>query len=161
MDRFGRKKIIIIKILATLVLLAVLIVLGLIGNVLKSVVIAIYFLSLIFSTFLFDIILLGFETLTKGYRDNYVILYSATRNLGIGLLCGLFYFLSDWAYVIIVIAGLLVISLILFIKFVYESPHHMLASTGNIDLLKYIINGIADVNDEEPLTDKIAFSHST
>jgi hypothetical protein len=45
-------------------------------------------------------------------------------------------------------------------RLVFESPYHVLASTGNIDLLKYIVNGIADVNDEEPLTDKIAFSHT-
>lgn len=55
---------------------------------------------------------------------------------------------------------MILILLPLIIKYMYESPHFILTSTGNIDQCKYIINSIADINDEEPIIDKIAFSYS-
>lgn len=143
MDRFGRKKIIVLKIIGALFLLTILIVLGLIGAIAKSAVLAVYFLTLAFTTFSFDIICLGFESLAKENRDNFVILYSGTRNLGIGVVCILFYYIDEWAYSIIVMATLLLLLLPFFMKFVLESSHHVLASTGNIDQLRHVINSIA------------------
>ena len=129
-DRYGRKKIIAIKVLVTLIFLTVLIVLGLIGTILKQAVLAMYFLSLLFASSTFDIVILGFESLTKNSRDNYVILLSATRTIGILIICALFYFLVKWAYFIIIVAGLYLILISLFIKYTYESPHFILTSTG-------------------------------
>ena len=58
----------------------------------------------------------------------------------------------------IIINGLFIILLPLVIKFVYESPHFIISKTGNHDLCKYVLNGIADVNDEEPIIDRLSFS---
>eukprot|EP00347_Sterkiella_histriomuscorum_P024468 403331012 len=46
----------------------------------------------------------------------------------------------------------------LFIKYTYESVHHILASTGQVDSVKYLLNQIARDNDEDIFTDKIAFT---
>jgi MFS family permease len=159
-DRYGRKRLLVIKTILLTVLLVVLIILGLIGSVTKEVVIALYFFSLAFATLSFDVSILGLESITKPNRDNFIILLSATRIIGVGLLCMLFYLLSTWVYPIIVIGGMVLILLPLNMKFLHESPHFILASSGSIDMCKYIINSIADVNDEEPIQDKIAFSYS-
>ncbi len=101
---------------------------------------------------------LGFEKLPKEDRDNFIVLLSATRFLGIGIICIVFYYLFEWVYFICIEVGLLVILGILFIKYDFESPHYVLASTANQDTCKYIFNSIALINEEDTITDKIAFS---
>jgi hypothetical protein len=140
--------------------MAALITLGIIGSILKEVVIAIYFFSLAFATLTFDISIIGIESLTKANRDNFIILLSVTRIIGIGIVCMLFYFIRLWVYPLVVVLGTAIILLPFIMKFLYESPHFILTSTGNIDVCKYIINSIADVNDEESITEKIAFSYT-
>lgn len=49
----------------------------------------------------------------------------------------------------------------LFIRGVHESVHYLLASTGQPDAAKYVLNRIAEVNEENILTDKLAFSKTT
>lgn len=140
--------------------MAVLITLGLIGSILKEVVIALYFFSLAFATLTYDVSILGLESITKASRDNFIILLSLTRIIGVGVICLLYYLLKTWVYPLIVISLMILILLPFVMKFLYESPHFVLASSGNIDVCKYIINSIADVNDEEPIIDRIAFSYS-
>jgi MFS family permease len=68
-DRFGRKKIIVIKILAALVFVVTLIFLGLIGNIMNEAVIAMYFISLFFATFTLELVAIGFESVIKENRE--------------------------------------------------------------------------------------------
>jgi MFS family permease len=118
MDKFGRKKIITIKVALCFVTITPMIALALLGDKLKYAVFGAYFLSVFFATFTFDLVLLGFEELPKSNRENYIILISATRIIGIGILCTTFYFLNRWAYFMSIEGGLLALFLILFIKFV-------------------------------------------
>jgi MFS family permease len=55
MDRFGRKKIITIKVLGFLITLILLIVLGFVPSIPKDVVLGFFFLSLFFGTFFLDV----------------------------------------------------------------------------------------------------------
>jgi len=50
------------------------------------------FLAMLFSTFNFDLMLMGFEKLPSASRINYIIMVSATRITGIGLIAIVFYF---------------------------------------------------------------------
>lgn len=156
-DRFGRKKIIVIKILVVLIFVVTLIVLGLIGNIIKEAVIAMYFISLFFATFTLDLITIGFESVVKENRENYIILLAATKSLSICLLCGIFYFCQKWVYFYIIVGGLLLITVGLLIKFMHESPHFVLASTADTTMCKYVLNCIAETNDEEMITEQIEF----
>lgn len=61
MDKFGRKKIILVKACLTLLFLCPLIVIGFIGNILKEAVFTTYFFSILAATFSFDVIIHGFE----------------------------------------------------------------------------------------------------
>ena len=142
-DKFGRKKIIILKIFMFIVLMAVMIVLGFISTIYKEIVLVMYFVSLVFATFTFDIVCLGFESLTKASRENFIITLSATKTLSICILCALFYFLSRWYYIVTIITGLTLILVIVFMKYTFDSPHFILASTGNIDLIRYVLNSIS------------------
>lgn len=63
MDKFGRKKIVLIKLLAYLISLTVLIILGLVGIQSAQSVIGVFFISLLSSTFFLDLQIIGFESL--------------------------------------------------------------------------------------------------
>lgn len=66
MEMFGRKKIIVLKILAFVVMNMFMMILGFIGNEIPKIPIyVIFFLTLFFATFTFDMQLLGFENLQK------------------------------------------------------------------------------------------------
>jgi hypothetical protein len=65
-----------------------------------------------------------------------------------------------WVYSIVCLTGISLILIPLAMKFAYESPSFVLAVTGNLDECKHIINCIAEINDEEQINDKIAFSYS-
>lgn len=66
MDKFGRKKIILIKIWLTVLLLIPLIIMGFVSvSKTNIVVIIMFFAILLFASFTFDIALLGFESVTK------------------------------------------------------------------------------------------------
>lgn len=158
MDRFGRKKIIVAKVFLCIGLLIPLIALGFVESIHKQVVFAFFFMSIFFSTFSFDLTIIGFEKLPKFNRENYIILLSTTRIIGIGIVCASFYFLQKWVYFVCIEVALLVIFIFLFMKFTFESPHHVLVSTASIDLCKYVLNNIAIVNEEDIITDKLAFS---
>ena len=108
--------------------------------------VSLYFISLAFATLTFDISMLGFESTPKENRDNLIIVISITRLVGIGLVCMLFYLLKVWTYCIIIFAGMTIICLPLFMRYVFESPHFILATTGNIDSCKYIVNCIGAVS---------------
>ena len=54
---------------------------------------------------------------------------------------------------------MLVLSL-LFLKYTYDSAPYILASTGNVDQVRYVINRIAATNDEVSIDEQIVFSHS-
>lgn len=156
MDRFGRKKVILAKTLMLAVCLVPLIVLGLVGNIYKQAVFAIYFIALGCSTFTFDLMLFGFGKLPKA-RENYIILLSATRFVGIAIVCVSFYFLKKFAYFFVIELGLLIIFSLLLMKYAFESFHFVLVSTGSNDVCKYILNSMALINEEDTLTEKIAF----
>jgi membrane-anchored glycerophosphoryl diester phosphodiesterase (GDPDase) len=66
MDKFGRKKIIVIKTFGCIILLVPIIVLGFIkSNLIEKIVLPMFFVALFFATFTFDIICIGFEKLPK------------------------------------------------------------------------------------------------
>ena len=115
-----------------------------------------FLISLFFATFTFDITILGFEQLPKIKRENYIILLSLTRITGIFIICFLFYFLNKWMYFFCIEIGLLAIFSFLFIKYTYESPHYIEASTGSTDHCKYILNQIATINNEDIITEKLS-----
>jgi hypothetical protein len=135
-------------------------ILGLAGADSRDAVISMYFIALFFATFSFDLQILGFEKLQKYKRENFIILVSATRILGIGIICATFHFLKKWSYFICIEVALLAVFIGLFIKYTHESPHYVLANTGSQDHCKYILNYIANFNDEETITDKVAIGFS-
>jgi hypothetical protein len=51
-----------------------------------------------------------------------------------------FIYLDKWVYFFIITLGLTLIFGGLFVKYTYESSHYLLASTGQIDVVKYILN---------------------
>ena len=158
MDKFGRKKIILLKIGMCILFLVPLLILGFVGNILKQVVFALFFLCVFSSTFTFDLMLFGFEKLPKANRENFIILLSATRFLGIAIVCITFYYTKKWAYFMCIQIGLLIIFGSLLIKYAFETPYFTLISTGSNDECKYILNSMALINEEDTITDKIAFS---
>lgn len=95
--------------------------------------------------------MLGFESLTKAKRDNFIILLSATKFVGVGFLCLIFYYLNNWAYFMVIEAVLMLVLSVLFLKYSFDSPYYVLASTGNVDEVKYILNKIAVTNEEDTL----------
>ena len=101
MDRFGRKKIIVGKVILSMLMLIPLIPLGLLPGNKIEIVLFFYFGALLASTFTFDLFLYGFEMMPKENRDNYVILLSATKIVGIAIVSLSFYFMSKWVYFII------------------------------------------------------------
>lgn len=102
----------------------------------------------------------GFESLIKSNRENFIILVSASRIIGIGILCISFYFLKKWVYFFCIVGGLTLILVLLFMKYAFESPHYIMTSTASADSLKSVLNKIASINEEDIITDKIAFSLS-
>ena len=155
-DKVGRKKVIVGKAWLSLIFSLTLVILGFINKPLESVVLTIFFTLLFCSTFSFDLILHGFEKLPKQRRESYIVALSATKFVGIGLICIEFYFLNRWVYFFLIQSVMLLICILIYMKFTLESPHHILASTGSIDYCKAILNNIAKVNDEDIVTDKIA-----
>jgi hypothetical protein len=147
MDAFGRKKVIIGKIVGFLTLIFVMIILGFVNKTSGLPILSLYFIGMIFATFTFDLQIHGFESLCKQGRETYIISISATRIIGVGLLFLTFYFSKRWVYFFIMIETLTLILLALFIRYSFESPYYYLASTANMDGLKFIINSIAGIND--------------
>lgn len=160
MDKFGRKRTIIGKIVLCALSLAALIPLGLINSVPASAVFFFYFFALLSASFTFDLILFGFEQIPKNGRDNYVITLAATRVLGVALVGLSFYLMTKWVYFIILEIALMVILLSLFIKFTFESPLQIMVSSGNHDMCKFVLNSIAIINEEEIIREKLAFSQT-
>ena len=158
MDTFGRKKTIVIKALGLIVILIVLIVLGFVGKAAKHAAPAIYFITIFFATFTFDLQIHGFESIIREKRENFIVSQSAVRILGICIVCISFYFLNHWVYFFCIEAGLTFVLLVLFMKFAFESPHFIMTSTASLDTLKFILNRMAIINEEDILTDKIALS---
>ena len=115
------------------------------------------FMSLFFSTFHLDIMMMGFEKLPNYSRVNYIIVLSATRLSGIALVAIMFYFTEKWVYFIIVIISAMVVLITLFAKYVYESPLHVMTTTADHDWCKFILNSIAIINEEDIIKDKIYF----
>lgn len=130
MDTFGRKKVIIAKVACFLVLEIILIALGFIGKKGKQAVPALYFITMFFATFSFDLEIIGFESIIKEKRENFIITLSALRIIAIGLLCISFYFIKRWVYFVVIQAGLTFLFLILFTKFTFESPPFVMTSTA-------------------------------
>jgi MFS family permease len=92
-DRFGRKKVIAGKAILCLAFLIPLIPIGFMDDKsLINVALGFLFLAMLFSTFNFDLMLMGFEKLPSASRINYIIMVSATRITGIGLIAIVFYF---------------------------------------------------------------------
>ena len=92
-DRFGRKKVIVGKAILCLACLIPLIPIGFMyDKSLINVALGFLFLAILFSTFNFDLMLMGFEKLPNSSRINYIIIVSATRIAGIGLIAIVFYF---------------------------------------------------------------------
>ena len=92
-DRFGRKKVIAGKAILCLACLIPLIPIGFMDDKsLINVALGFLFLAMLFSTFNFDLMLMGFEKLPSASRINYIIMVSATRITGIGLIAIVFYF---------------------------------------------------------------------
>jgi MFS family permease len=162
MDKFGRKKVIVCKVVMTILMLIPLIILGYINSDIKNVpiVFSFYFLALFFSTFTFDLMLYGFETQPKENRDNYVIILAATRIVGIAIVSITFYFLNKWVYFMIIEVGLLIIMVSLFIKYNFETPLQIMVSTGDHDLCKFVLNSISIKNEQKIVNEKLAFSLS-
>lgn len=126
-----------------------------------NTVLAFYFLSILFGTFTFDLLLFGFECLPKANRDNYIIILAATKVAGIIIVSLSFYLLKKWVYFIVIQMGLMIVFLGLFIKYAYDSPLQIMVSTASHDLCKYVLNRIAIINEEEIITEKLAFSTPT
>ncbi|CDW88626.1 organic cation transporter [Stylonychia lemnae] len=160
MDKFGRKKIILVKLLAFGLLVMALVIIGFIGTKNYNIVLSIFFMALFVSTFFLDLQIIGFEQLQKIQRENFIILLSATRLAGILIVCACFVYLNKWVYFFCIVLGSILILGGIFMKNTFESIHYLLASTGQIDAVKYILNRIAVINDEDIITDKIAFSLS-
>ena len=64
-DYFGRKKIIICKIIAFLTLLIVIMALGFVKKTSGITIISLYFINMFFATFTFDLQIMGFESVCK------------------------------------------------------------------------------------------------
>jgi putative flippase GtrA len=90
-------------------------------------------MTLFFGTIIQEISLVGFESTSKEDRDTYLIILSVGRSIGVLVLCCLYYFLQDWLYVESILLAMLIVHVSLFIKFVYESPHYILATSANVD----------------------------
>ena len=135
MDRFGRKKIIAIKAILSLVLLVPLILFGLMAGDRSKIntVLAFYFGAMVCSTFSNDLMLFGFEKLPKDQRDNYIVIVASTRIIGIGIVCLIFYFGNKWVYFIIVEFVLLALLIPLYLKYVHESPLQVMVATVDQD----------------------------
>ena len=135
MDRFGRKKIIAIKAILSLVLLVPLIPFGLMAGDRSKIntVLAFYFGAMVCSTFCNDLMLFGFEKLPKDQRDNYIVIVASTRIIGIGIVCLIFYFGNKWVYFIIVEFVLLALLIPLYLKYVHESPLQVMVATVDQD----------------------------
>lgn len=135
MDRFGRKKIIAIKAILSLVLLVPLIPFGLMAGDRSKIntVLAFYFGAIVCSTFSNDLMLFGFEKLPKDQRDNYIVIVASTRIIGIGIVCLIFYFGNKWVYFIIVEFVLLALLIPLYLKYVHESPLQVMVATVDQD----------------------------
>ena len=135
MDRFGRKKIIAIKAILSLVLLVSLIPFGLMAGDRSKIntVLAFYFGAMVCSTFSNDLMLFGFEKLPKDQRDNYIVIVASTRIIGIGIVCLIFYFGNKWVYFIIVEFVLLALLIPLYLKYVHESPLQVMVATVDQD----------------------------
>lgn len=52
---------------------------------------AFYYIAIFFSTFANDILIYGYEQLTKAERAKYIIVLTSTRIIGIAVVCGIFY----------------------------------------------------------------------
>ena len=157
-DRFGRKKVITVKALMCLLFLIPLIPFGFMEDrSLIRVSLGFFFMAVLFSTFNFDIMLMGFEKLPKASRVNYVVVMSATRITGIGLLALIFYLTEKWAYFMIVLVAFMAVLVPLFAKYVYESPLHVMTTSGDHDWCKFILNSIAIINQEDIVSEKIYF----
>ena len=74
MDRFGRKKVIMIKAFMILTALIPLMIIGFTKTANSQNLLPIYFISLFFATFTFDLSLLGYETLPRKLRENHFII---------------------------------------------------------------------------------------
>lgn len=135
MDRFGRKKVISIKAILSLILLVPLLLLGLIAKDKSQInaVLAFYFGAMICSTFSNDLMLFGFEKLPKDQRDNYIVIVASTRIIGIGIVCLMFYFTYKWVYFMIVECALLSVLIPLYLRYVHESPLQVMVATGDHD----------------------------
>ena len=91
-DYIGRKKVIIWKVIGFLTLLTVIMTLGYAKKTSGLTAISLYFINMSFATFSFDLQIMGFESLCKYDRENYIVTTSATRIVGVGLICIFFYF---------------------------------------------------------------------
>lgn len=85
---------------------------------------------------------------------------AASRILGVAVICISFYFAHKWVYFFAIMIGLTILFLGLFTRYCFESPHFFLSSTASVDGVKYLLNKIALVNDEDLLTEKIGFSQT-
>ena len=120
------------KAILCLVFLIPLIPLGFLeGKSLLKVSLGFFFMALLFSTFNLDLLLMGFEKQPNGDRVNYVIVLTATRITGIGLVAVIFYFTEKWVYLILVLVGCMSILIPLFIKYVQESPLYVMTTTAD------------------------------
>ena len=160
MDKFGRKKVIVIKATICTISLIPLIPLGLTSSNESQTVLALYFIALLSATFTFDLVLFGFESLPKTDRVNYVILLSGTRIIGVAIVCTAFYLLNNWVYYMIIQLALMLILVSIFAKYAFESPLQVMISSGNHDMCKYVLNSIALINDEDIVREKLAFSYT-
>jgi hypothetical protein len=86
-------------------------------------------MALFFSTFTFDLMLFGFESLSKEDRTKYIIILVATRILGILILSLLFYFTENWVYFILFELCLLALLIPLYLKYTFESILFTMTST--------------------------------
>jgi hypothetical protein len=120
------------KALLCLLVLIPLIPLGfLLDESLLKVSLGFFFLALLFSTFNLDLLLMGFEKLPNGDRLNYIIVLTATRITGIGLVSVMFYFTERWVYLILVLVASMTVIIPLFIKYVQESPLYVMTTTAD------------------------------
>jgi hypothetical protein len=85
---------------------------------------------------------------------------AATRIIAIAIVSIAFYFLNNWAYFAIITASTISILGLLFWKLTFESPLYIMVSTGVHDQGKAILNSIAIINEEDILTEKLAFSYT-
>ena len=60
-------------------------------------------------------------------------------------------------YLILVIVGALAVLIPLFMKYVHESPLHVMTTTAEQDWCKFILNSIAIINEEDIIKEKIFF----